>query len=351
MTPRLLPCALSLALLGACVNDSKFTQSAQCDGALQPSEDTVDEPFDRDGDGYFDASNPRCQETYEMSVLDCDDGNPDVNPGNAETTCNGIDDDCDEATIDDADLDEDRFSACEDCDDNDAGVNPAQDEVECNGVDDDCNEATDDGPDVDNDGYNACSDCDDTQPDINPGATEEECNGYDDDCNEVTTDGDDFDGDTWTSCDDCDDRDEAINPGSDEVCDDGIDNDCDLETDESCDSDYSGTWALDDRVRYTCAYGLVSINFNEVFIIDENPDLTIAPTGSGSQPGTMTGSFLTSTTWEVERTISGGCDEIYEMSGTFTGENSFTATFTATFVGGSACFDCEDGSWTVNGSR
>lgn len=343
------PALLALLLVG-CGSDIKVTQSSVCDGVQQPSEETVDDSFDRDGDGYFDGSNPNCQETYDASVLDCDDANAAAHPGNTEEACNGIDDDCDEATLDDSDIDGDRFTACEECDDDDAAVNPAQAELSCNGIDDDCDESTPDGPDVDNDGYNACSDCDDTQPDINPGATEVECNGYDDDCNEVTTDGDDFDEDGWTTCDDCDDRDEEINPGYDEVCDDGKDNDCDLATDEDCDSDWTGTWSLDDRVRYSCAYGLVSINFDEVFIVDETPDFTVSSTGSGSQPGTMTGT-ISSDTFTVDRTITGGCDEIYEMTGTFTDESTFTGTFTATFVGGSACFDCDDQSWDITGTR
>jgi len=344
--------ALLAALLSACGSDIKVTQTAVCDGNQQPSEDSVDAPFDEDGDGYFDGNNPACQATYDASILDCDDHNADAYPGNVETTCNGFDDDCDAATADDGDVDGDRFTACEECDDYDAAVNPSQSEVECDDIDNDCDDTTLDGPDDDGDGYTACSDCDDTLLDVNPGATEVECNGIDDDCNEATEDGLDYDADTWTECGgDCDDRDDTINPGADEVCDDGKDNDCDLETDEDCDSDYTDTWDLDTRIRYSCALGLVSINFDQVLILDDYPDISVASTGSGSQPGTMTGTFSTSTTWDVKRVITGGCDEHYEMAGTFTSDTTFTATFTATYVGGSACFDCEDQSVTVNGSR
>lgn len=343
--------ALLAALIAGCGSDIKVTQSALCDGAQQPSEDAVDEPFDRDGDGYFDAGNPDCQETYDASRLDCNDADANIYPGNEETACNGQDDDCDEATVDDADVDGDRFMACEECDDDNPSVNPAQQEVSCNGVDDDCDESTPDGDDIDNDGYDACSDCDDLQPDINPGATEVACNGYDDDCNEFTTDGDDYDGDTFTSCDDCDDTDENINPGHDEECDNGLDDDCDAEIDEVCDSDYTGSWDLDDDVVYSCTFGLVSIDFDSVFIEDEYPDITVAASGSGSQPGTMRGSFSSATSWSADRTISGSCDEIYEISGTFTDENTFEATLTASFRGGGACFDCSNQSWTFTGTR
>ena len=347
-TPALIAFGLTLA---ACGSDIKVTQTALCDGVLQASEDEVDAPFDRDGDGYFDGSNRNCQEAYDAAVLDCNDADASAYPGNDEAPCDGVDNDCDETTIDEEDYDGDRFTSCEDCLDSDASVSPAQTEVACNGVDDDCNESTPDGEDVDNDTYDACVDCDDTRADINPGAVEIQCNGVDEDCNDVTTDGDDYDGDTFTSCDDCDDSEADINPGHDEECDNSIDDDCDGDIDESCDTDYSGTWDVDTRVRYSCAFGSVSINFDQVFIVDAYPDISVSSTGTGSQPGTMTGSFSTRETFAADRTITGTCDEIYEISGTFTDDNTFSATFTASFVGGSACFDCADQTFTFTGTR
>ena len=104
------------------------------------------ECVDNDGDGYGNPAAPWC--TY--SQLDCDDGNPDMNPGATEgpygdPTCGDeLDNDCDNDT-----------------DVNDSG----------------CCECTD----GDSDGYGdpGCedctypeTDCDDGNPDINPGATE-----------------------------------------------------------------------------------------------------------------------------------------------------------------------------------
>ena len=70
-----------------------------CDG-LTDTDDPECACVDNDGDGYGDPADPAC--TYPQ--LDCDDANPDVNPGASENCSNGIDDDCDGQT-DSADSD------------------------------------------------------------------------------------------------------------------------------------------------------------------------------------------------------------------------------------------------------
>ncbi|MEK7633209.1 MAG: putative metal-binding motif-containing protein [Patescibacteria group bacterium] len=173
---------------------------------------------DHDGDGYGDAtiSTSACDQPigYVVNDGDCDDWQPEQNPGAGEV-CNGADDNCDgEVPAEEIDADADGYSGCTaavDCDDTNPAVSPGVEEV-CNGIDDDCDHNVDGDAvdktvwflDSDGDGYGAglvmivsCvqpygatsedGDCDDTNLAVNPAGVES-CNGLDDDCNGVLDD-------------------------------------------------------------------------------------------------------------------------------------------------------------------
>jgi hypothetical protein len=158
---------------------------------------------DSDGDGY-------------KSVLaggqDCDDANPEINPG-ADELCDGIDNNCD-GVVDTPDNDQDGYIMSEcggtDCDDFDATVYPGAEEV-YDGKDNNCDGQKDEG---------------------------------------ITADQIDTDGDGYPLTEDCNDKNSRIFPGAIEICDDGIDNDCDGYVD--CDDE--------DCAQHDACKGLIDIS-------------------------------------------------------------------------------------------
>ncbi|MCK6518196.1 putative metal-binding motif-containing protein [Myxococcota bacterium] len=216
-------------------------QDNDCDGQ-QDEGFTVLWYLDADGDGYGDPASPfeGCTPParYVNRGEDCDDADPNLNPG----TLWYYDYDRDGYGIETP-----RQYACEppegyarllgDCDDYDEATHP--------GADEPCDEAVDyncDGEvgysDGDGDGVPACEDCDDTRDDVGPGAAEL-CDALDNDCDRDVDegakrsfyrdlDGDDY-GDALTSqqaCEapigwvdddsDCDDTDALVSPGQEE---------------------------------------------------------------------------------------------------------------------------------------
>ena len=252
---------------------------------------------DGDGDGKKGSSSEclcKASGLYTASTAsDCDDSDGKIS-GGATEICNGKDDNCDGKTDEGCDSDGDGWckvgavisgGSCKagDCDDGKSAVNPAEAETCGNGLDDNCDGVTDGGvaaggcvlfySDGDGDGYGVgapvcqCAatagysaqkpgDCADGEVGIHPGATETCGNAKDDDCNGATDEAGakgcaeyyvDLDGDGYgvatPTClcaasgkstaivgGDCDDAAKAAHPAAVETC-NGVDDDCDGVTD------------------------------------------------------------------------------------------------------------------------
>ena len=158
------------------------------------------------------------------AAIDCDDTDPNINPGVEEIPNNDVDENCDGEILQ-IDMDMDGFNSSFDCDDNDPNINPTAQEIIDNDIDENC-----DGiiarSDLDNDGFDAGVDCDDNNPSINPGATEIPNNDVDEDCDGIAQIID-VDMDGFNSDEDCDDNDPSINPGAVDIQGNNIDEDCD----------------------------------------------------------------------------------------------------------------------------
>ena len=183
-----------------------------CNGTDDDCDGTIDDGFDKDGDGFV-----ACSACPGIAACDCNDADPAIKPGALEV-CDTIDQDCD-GQVNDlpprtcfggmfatpetytgtcpgpncAPKGECRagtqtceatgtWSACN------GQVLPASDpamgELTCDSKDEDCDGATDDGAfDQDMDGVTTCAgDCNDTNAAIKPGALEV-CDNIDNDCN------------------------------------------------------------------------------------------------------------------------------------------------------------------------
>ena len=221
-----------------------------CDGEADGADALGATPWhaDADGDTYGDAAAEvvacAAPADHVVDATDCDDTDPTVHPGAAET-CDGDDEDCDGMVDEDAsdadtwyaDADGDSYGAAAyaveacvapegyvadatDCDDGSDQALPGGTEV-CDGLDNDCDGTVDVGAgdaltwyaDGDGDGYgdaahpvSACeapagyvsddSDCDDGAATAHPGRVEV-CDTLDNDCDGATDEDDAVDAPTW----------------------------------------------------------------------------------------------------------------------------------------------------------
>jgi len=113
----------------------------------------------------------------------------------------------------------------------------------------------------------------------------------------------------------------------------------------------TGTYKLTTAVTYMCAQGLVDENFNQLAFVDNATTLTVTSNDVGppAQPCVMKGTSAVNGHIDVTCTNAGACNEIYHLTGTFTGANTWSGTFVSTFTG--LCLDCATDSVPATGTR
>ncbi|MCB9743787.1 MAG: hypothetical protein H6740_14400 [Alphaproteobacteria bacterium] len=235
----------------------------------------ADNDFDADGD-FFNTSEYRDRDLQLGN--DCQDADPNANPGAFESCLTDYDDDCDGyinehgARYDTVDFyydgDEDGFgdelsTARQGCEDYDQYGDLSMDPQGYTSItNDDCDDSHDQTfpgaaetesstscrRDDDEDGYGDDSasgrvtpgtDCNDNNASINTAATEVWYDGVDQDCDDHSDYDADFDGEDREANggDDCDDTDASINTAATEVWYNGVDQDCDDSSDFDADGD------------------------------------------------------------------------------------------------------------------
>ncbi len=153
--------------------------------------------------------------------------------------------------------------------------------------------------------------------------------------------GDTLEGETWTCTVTPDDGDDTGTAASASVT---------IEAGEEEETSYTDTWSMDRSASYSCAYGLVNISFSTLVIADAYPTIVVTA-GSGSQPGSMSGSFSSTTAFTASNYLPGSCAETYTITGTFIDANTLGATFEASYSGGVMCLGCSYYSTTFTATR
>jgi hypothetical protein len=219
-------------------------QDDDCDGEADEDSSILSWYLDDDDDGHgldtLSVSSCTAPDGYADAGGDCDDEDFSVHPGAYDDTCDGVNNDCDDALDEDAvgfewfyDGDSDGYGlvtesllAClapelytdraGDCNDENSSIHPDAVDDNCDEVDDNCDGVSDDGSEFfalyfDGDGDRhgvtdemimSCSeresyvelagDCDDENPAIHPGIVDDNCDEVDDNCDGVSDDDSEF---------------------------------------------------------------------------------------------------------------------------------------------------------------
>lgn len=120
--------------------------------------------------------------------------------------------------------------------------------------------------------------------------------------------------------------------------------------------DPNGTFSISPVIQYTCAdqgFGpMVVLNYTQLTLQDNGANLWVQPVMNSSMWSygcTLQGSSAADGTILATCSLTGGCTETYTLSGTFTDNDTFTATLSAEYQGN--CADCSYYEMTFTATR
>jgi cysteine-rich repeat protein len=325
-------------------------QPAVCgDGHVQAGVEECDDGNGSNADACPDdvANGGNCEDAVcgdgfvHAGVEGCDDGNH----SNTDACPDGVFGSCLPATCGDGFLQ----AGVEECDEGTANSDTAPDAcrrtcvwAHCGDNVVDTGEMCDDGNNVSGDGCSA--DC----------SSNEVCGNSVVDPGELCDDG------NQTNSDACPDG--PFGTCEPAVCGDGFVHagveDCEPPSVGSCDANCMNAATLDPAGCFDifpgpsqyCTFGLVNYTFSCVnFAVFGGTNLSVTANSGGGQPCVMNGTVDALGNFTATCTLYGGCDEIYTISGSFTSNNEWSGTFSASFVG--SCYNCTNQSWSVVGQR
>lgn len=107
-----------------------------------------------------------------------------------------------------------------------------------------------------------------------------------------------------------------------------------------CDPNGAYTLTSPSSIRYSCCFGAVDVDISQFLFVLDGAEITTAP----SNPVAMQGAAAACPAGAFSNvgSISGGCTETYALTGAFTGPDTWSGTYSMTFVGPDcSCLDLD----------
>ena len=132
--------------------------------------------------------------------------------------------------------------------------------------------------------------------------------------------------------------------------------DCTYDESACTDFDPSGFYTTAPPILYSCALGLVSLDISSFTFNDDGSVLAVPASFCDGADPFMRGPSADTPSRDINVCcmFTGTCNETYCLNGAFTDDDTWTATFSATFVGDCSFFGsdaCADQSVALTGSR